>query len=174
MSITKQKKEEILENLKESLKKAKIVVFVNFHGLSVSLANELRKILRSMGVTYMVAKKTLIKKALETFGFSGEMPKLEGEIAIAVSDSDPLASAKALEQFAKKNKDKIKLGGGVFENKYIGAETVIMLANIPAREILLGQLVNIINSPIQGLVVTLNGLVSKFVRTLEEIAKKKS
>lgn len=171
--ITKQKKEEILKKLEINLKKAKIVVFVNFHGLSVSLANELRKILRNMGVTYVVAKKTLIKKALETFGFSGEMPKLEGEIAIALSEGDPIASAKALEQFAKKNKGKINLIGGVFENKYIGAETVIMLANIPPREILLGQLVNIINSPIQGLVVTLNGITTKFVRILNEIAKNK-
>lgn len=171
MAITRQKKEEILENLKENLKKAKIVVFVNFHGLSVSLANELRKILRGMGVTYMVAKKTLIKKALETFGFSGEMPKLEGEIAIAVSDSDPIASAKALEQFAKKTKGKIKLAGGVFENKFIGSETVVMLANIPAREVLLGQLVNIINSPIQGLVVTLNGVMKNFLSVLSQIKK---
>jgi len=171
--ITKQKKEEILKKLETNLKKAKIVVFVNFHGLSVSLANELRKILRSADVTYMVAKKTLIKKALESFGFSGEMPKLDGEIAIAVSNSDPIASAKVLEEFAKKNKDKIKLSGGVFENKYIGAETVAMLANIPPREILLGQIVNIINSPIQELVVALNGITTKFVRTLGEIAKKK-
>jgi len=170
--ITKQKKQEILKDLENNFKKAKLVVFVNFHGLNVSASAELRKLLREIGVKYLVAKKTLIKKALESFGFSGELPKLEGEISLALSEGDPLAPAKTLEQFAKKNKT-IKLLGGVWDNKYINSETMMTLANIPSREVLLGQLVNVINSPIQGLVVTLNGITQKFVRVLSEISKKR-
>jgi large subunit ribosomal protein L10 len=170
MSITRQKKGEILKDLEENFKKAKIIVFVNFHGLNVSAAAELRKLLREIGVKYLVAKKTLIKKALEGFGFGGELPKLEGEISLAFSESDPIISAKTLEQFAKKNKT-IKLLGGIFENKYIGSEILVMLANIPPREVLLGQLVNVINSPIQGLVVTLNRVMENFLNVLSQIKK---
>ena len=155
MAVTKQKKEETLKDLKEMLTDAKIAVFVNFHGLSVASASELRKSLGKIGVSYMVAKKTLIKKALESFGFSGETPILDGEMALAVSKVDALEPAKVIKDFAKKNKT-IQISGGVFENTYVGAEMVVMLANIPPREVLLAQLVNIINSPIQGFVVALS------------------
>lgn len=170
MAITRQKKEQILKNVKDGLKKAKLVVFVNFHGLNVEAANELRKLLKNVGVGYLVAKKTIIKKAFEQFKFEGEMPNLEGEIALAVSDGDAIVQAKELQQFAKKTK-KISLIGGIFENKYIGAETVVMLANIPSREVLLGKFVNIINSPLQGLVGTLQGNIRNLVSVLSQIKK---
>jgi large subunit ribosomal protein L10 len=152
--LTKQKKGEILKDLEAGLKKAKIVVFVNFHGLNVSASQKLRKLLREIGVKYLVVKKTLVKKALKTIKFDGEMPEMEGELALAYSDGDPLASTKILGKFAKENKT-VKLVGGIWENKYINSEMVLILANIPSREILLGKLVYIINSPVQRLVVAL-------------------
>ena len=173
MAITKQKKEEILKRLQEKIKEAKIVVFVNFHGLSVLSAIELRRKLRQIMTGYLVAKKTLIKKALEQFNFPGEPPKLDGEIALAFSREDPVVSAKAIEQFAKKNKT-IKILGGVFESSFVGADKVIVLANIPPREILLGQFVNIINSPVQGAVSVLGGIIKNFAVVLNQVAKSRS
>jgi large subunit ribosomal protein L10 len=153
--LTKQKKSEILKDLEAGLKKAKIVVFVNFHGLNVSVSQKLRKLLREIGVKYLVVKKTLAKKALEAVKFGGTMPEMEGELAVAYSENDPLVSAKAIEDFAKKNKA-IKLVGGVFENNYLDSERIIALASIPSREVLLGKLVYVINSPVQSLVVALS------------------
>jgi len=155
MAITRPEKEKILKNLETGLRTAKIIIFVNFHGLNVTASHKLRKLLREIGVKYLVVKKTLVRKALEAVKFGGEMPKMEGELALAYSENDPLASAKAIEDFAKKNKT-IKLIGGVFENGYLNAEKIIALANIPSREILLGKLVYVINSPIQRLVVALS------------------
>jgi len=172
MSLTKQKKQEILKDLETNLKKAKIVIFVNFHGLNVVNSNKLRKLLREIGVRYLVVKKTLAKKALEMIGLKGEMPNLEGELALAFSEQDPIISAKTLEKFAKENKT-IKLIGGVWDNKYINSETVLTLANIPSREILLGKLVYIINSPIQGLVGVLNGITKNLVSVLNQIHERK-
>lgn len=171
MPITKSKKEEILSELKENFKKAEFAAFVNFHGLNVSAASELRRLLGGLNTKYLVAKKTLINKAMEDMGFEGNAPSLDGEIAMAFSEDNPVASARALKDFARKNS--IKLAGGVFENKFIGSETVIMLANIPSREVLLGQFVNVINSPIQGFAGTLNGIIRNFASVLSEIAKKK-
>jgi len=159
--ITKQQKNETIKNLKENLKKANIVMFVNFHGLNVKLAGELRRALRKIGASYTVARKTLVKKALESFNLPGEMPNLEGEMALAYSETDALAPAKELHQFAKKNKT-LKILGGIFENQYVGAEKIVALAVIPSRETLLAQMLNIINSPRKGVVVA-----------LAEIAKKK-
>lgn len=169
MAITKEKKKEIVHDIKSGLKKARLVIFVNFHGLSVSASRDLRKILRNLNTGYVVAKKSLIRKALEEFGFAGQMPELEGEMAMAFSEEESIEPIKALNVFSKKNG--IKLAGGIFENKYIDSKTVIMLANIPPKEVLLAQFVNTINSPIQGLVVALNGVSGKFVKALNEITK---
>src|SRR4030067_3284102 len=100
--ITKQQKSETIEDLKKDFKKSSIVMFVNFHGLNVKLVSELRRLLRQVGTKYFVARKTLVKKALETIAPAGEMPTLEGEMAIVYTDGEPLASASALNGFAKK------------------------------------------------------------------------
>ena|SRR3989344_4098184 len=171
MSVTKDKKAETLKKIKGEVEKAKIIIMVNFHGLNVALASELRRILNRVGTTYMVAKKTLVKKVLDESGVKGEMPKMEGEIAIAYSDESPEVPAKALQDFAKKHKDVIKLTGGIFENSYINGETVVMLANIPSREALLGQLVRMLSSPGRRLVVTLQGTISNFVNVLRQVKK---
>lgn len=168
--LTKQKKQEILKDLEANLKKAKIVIFINFHGLNVSAVTRLRKILKEIGVRYVVAKKTLIKKALGAVNSEGALPELEGEIAVALSEGDPISSAKTLEKFAKENKT-MKLIGGIWDKKYINSKEVITLANIPSREILLGKLVYIINSPIRGMVVTLNGVIKNLVSVLSQIKK---
>ena len=98
---------------------------------------------------------------MEASSFGGEMPKMEGEMAIVYASGDALSSAGALNNFAKSNKF-LKILGGIFESRYIGADRVIALASIPSREVLLSQILNIISSPKRGLVVA-----------LAEIAKKK-
>ena len=80
--ITKQQKSEIIDNLKNEVKKSSIVMFANFHGLNVKLVSELRRLLRQAGAKYFVTRKTLVKKALEASSFGGEMPKMEGETAV--------------------------------------------------------------------------------------------
>lgn len=173
MAISKQKKEEILKNLRENIKQAGIIVFVNFHGLSVLKAMELRRMLKQIGARYVVAKKTLIKKSFEDSGFSGELPALDGEVALAFSENEPTVSAKTIEQFAKKNKT-IKILGGVFESGFVGADKIIVLANVPPREVLLGQFVNVINSPVRGLAFVLSGVIKNFAVVLNQVAKSRS
>lgn len=160
MSITRTQKEETLRELKADFKNAKSVVFVNFHGVTVKMARELRILLNSAGAKYFVAKKTLIQKAVENAGFEGTLPKMEGEVSAVFSGDDVVSPARIIAQFAKKNKV-LKFVGGIFENKCVGAEKAIAIAVIPPREILLGQFVNIINYPIQGLVVALDARVKK-------------
>lgn len=173
MAITKQKKGEIIRDIEENLKQAEMVMFINFHGLNVLAANELRRLLRQIGAKIMVAKKTLIKRAFSATELAGEMPLLDGEIAVAFSSGEPTATAKAIQQFAKKN-EAVKIIGGVFESGYIGKEKMIMLANIPSRDVLLGKFVNVINSPIQGTVTALNGVIKNFAVVLSQIAQSKS
>ena len=173
MAITRQKKEEILTKITQILKKSKAMVFVNFHGLKVSDANEIRQGLREQGIGYLVAKKTLLKKALEATHISGNIPSLDGELGMVYGE-DLLAPAKSIALYAKKKKESLKLLGGIMESRFITLEEVKTLASIPSREILLGQLVGVLSGPARGLVTVLSGIPRGFVVALDQIAQKKS
>ena len=170
MPITRQKKETILQGLTGQFKKAQMVIFVNFHGLSTTATRKLRTLLRITGSQYKVAKKTLIKKAMEALNIVGDMPNLEGEIALIFGADNLPVIAKNLVKFIKEHKE-LTISGGILENKFIGPKIVSELATIPTREVLLARLVYIINSPIQGVVVTLNGPVRNFISVLSQIKK---
>ncbi|MEK7136397.1 MAG: 50S ribosomal protein L10 [Patescibacteria group bacterium] len=160
MALTREKKSVILEKVKKAVKSAQSIAFVNFHGLSVSGADDLRKGLREVGVGYSVAKKTLVRLALADSGIAGNLPDLPGEIAIAYGD-DLIAPAKGVYDFGKKNNDTVKIVGGVFEGRFMDADEMLAVAKIPGREVLYGQFVNLINWPIQGLVVALDAIAEK-------------
>lgn len=160
MAITKQKKKEIYEKVTKAVGDADSVVFVNFHGLTVAATNELRVGLRKGGVGYTVAKKTLVKRALSDAKISGEMPELPGELAIAYSE-DLIAPAREVYEFQKTHKDNVAILGGVFEGKFMDQEAMLGIATIPPVPVLRGMFVNVINSPIQGLVVALSKIAEK-------------
>jgi large subunit ribosomal protein L10 len=160
MAITKEQKKVILSELKDFLKTAGSVVFVNFKGLGVEEANELRSTLREANVRYRVAKKTLIKIALNEAGYEGEMPTLDGELALAFGE-DILGPAREVHAFENKFKEKVNILGGVFEGVYKNKEEMTAIATIPDRQTLYAQFVNLINSPIQGLVIALDGVANK-------------
>jgi len=159
VSISKDKKKEILEKLKH-VGASKALAFVNFHGLTVANATELRRKLKESGVSYLVAKKSLAKKALGEAGISGAVPELAGELGIAYGD-DVVAPAREIFSFQKKFENRVSLLGGVFEGKFIGAEEVKALALIPPLQILRAQFVNLVNSPSKGLVMVLDGIAKK-------------
>lgn len=163
MAITKQKKVEILKDIKERLADAKSVVFLNFKGLTVTETKILRRKLMADKVGYFVAKKTLTKRALSELGAKGEMPDLPGELAIAYSE-DLLAPAREAYAFQKAPHDKgsLSIVGGIFEGEFKNKEEMVAIATIPPLQTLRGMFVNLINSPIQ-----------RFAIVTEEIRKKK-
>ena len=160
MAITKEKKVEILKRLKDEVVKAKTIVLVNFHGLPVLEANNLRRALKAQATKLFVAKKTLVTKALTEAGFTGEMPKMEGELAVAYGD-DGLAASKGIYEYEKKTNGLIKILGGVLDGAYADQKMMVTLAQIPPREVLLAQFLNVINSPLQGFAVALNEIAKK-------------
>ncbi len=159
MAITKAKKKDILERLEGIKNDAETIVFVNFNGLTVKDSTAMRNAMREAGVEYFVAKKTLMKRA---FGdaYEGEMPELEGEVAIAYS-TDQIAPAQQVKEFGKKFKDNIAIAGGVFEGVWKNKEEMTEIASIPSLDVLRGMFVNVINSPIQGMVIALDAIAQK-------------
>ncbi|MBP9856255.1 MAG: 50S ribosomal protein L10 [Candidatus Pacebacteria bacterium] len=160
MAITREKKKDILARLQDEVVKAKTIVLVNFHGLSVLETSNLRRSLREATTKFFVAKKTLIKKAFTEAGFEGAMPEMEGEIAVAYGE-DQLAVPKGVYEYEKKTSGLVKIVGGVLNGTYADQKLMVTMAQIPPREVLLAQFLNIINSPLQGLAVALNEIAKK-------------
>jgi len=163
MAISKDKKNAIAAKLTDALKDAVSVVFVRFHKLSVADTSALRRELKKEGVGYYVAKKTLIKRALSAKQFEGEVPAMDGEIAIAWSNSDATAPARLIHVAGKKYKEAIAIAGGVFENAFADVAKMVSIATIPPLPVLRGMFANIINTP-----------RSRFAIALAEVAKTKT
>jgi len=159
VAITKAKKETILAKLEGIKKEAESIVFVNFRGMAVNDSTAMRAKLRDEGVGYFVAKKTLMRRAFAG-AFEGDMPELEGEIAVAYSN-DAIAPAQNIKEFAGKYKDNLSIVGGVFQGVYKSKDEMTEIASIPPLPVLRCMFVNVINSPIQGLAVALNQIAEK-------------
>ncbi len=160
MAITRKKKEEILSKVNEVVSHAGSVVFVNFKGLTVADTSEMRRTLRENGVSYYVAKKTIVNRALNQQSFTGTQPVLDGELALAWSD-DLIAPAREVYAFVKKRKDNLSIQGGLFEGAYMSAGEMTEIATIPSRQTLYAQFVNLINSPIQQFVMAVDQIAQK-------------
>ncbi len=160
MAISKAKKGEIVSDVSKILADSKTIVFLQFHGINVGEVSEVRKALRAADVGYRVAKKSLIKRALADAGVKGELPALEGEVAL-ISGADLLAPAREVLEFTKKFKDKLTILGGVFDGEYKTKSEMVSIASIPGIKTLQAQFVNLINSPIQRFVLALNAIAEK-------------
>ena len=161
MAITKGKKEEVVAKIAEALSDAASVVFVHFKGLSVGDTSAMRRTLREQGVGYYVAKKTLIRRALADKGYQGTIPELPGEIAMAWSAGDATLPARQIFEHGKKHKGALAIVGGIFEGAFASSSEMNAIATIPPVPVLRGMFVNVINSPIQGLVIALDQIAQK-------------
>ena len=169
MSITRQDKEKIVQNLSDKFSRAKSIVFLGFKGLTVKEDGELRSNLRSEGIDYKVARKTLIKRGLKEVNIEGvEDLELEGPVGTAVSYNDEVAPARLAREYAKTNK-KLKLLGGYVSNKYLDAAEIKALSLLPGKDQLRAQLVGTINAPVSGFVNVLAGNIRGLVNVLKAI-----
>ncbi|HEV3245258.1 MAG TPA: 50S ribosomal protein L10 [Candidatus Paceibacterota bacterium] len=162
MAKTKEQKQEVVAKLEGAMKGAVSTVFVHFNKVTVAEESAMRRDLRKDGVGYTVAKKTLIRRALEHLGYKSSDLPLEGEIAVAYGgESDATTPARTLHEFGKKLADRLSIVGGIFEGKLIGASEMREIATIPPVDMLRGMFANVINSPIAGLAIALKAVADK-------------
>jgi large subunit ribosomal protein L10 len=160
MLNTLEKKKKIVADLTKIFKDSKSVVFYNFKGFKIQDLTNARRKLRSEGVRMTVAKKTLMKRAFADAKVDGVVPELNAEIGIVYAD-DLTAPAREFNEFQKKFSDNLTIVGGIFDGKFMSKEEMMVIAAIPSQKTLYAQFVNVINSPIQGLVVSLNQIAQK-------------
>lgn len=169
MPKSRQQKQTTVTALEQGLKDAKAVVFANFQGLTVAKAEDLRRKARTEGVKVLVAKKTLVKKALQSLGQTSIEPtSFNGGVATFMAMSDEVSAAKVVHTFAKDN-EVVTIYGGILEGKFIDSAGVKNLAGLPSKHQLLGQLVGTLNAPVSGFVNALAGNLRKMVTVLNAI-----
>lgn len=174
MPKSKQQKETTVATLVEGLKQSKGAVFANFQGLTVAAAEDLRRKCRAEGISMLVAKKTLIKRALGDIGLTEVDPQIfEGGVATFTATKDEISAAKVVQEFAKTH-DVVKVYGGILEKKFIEAAMVKSLASLPSKQELLSKMVGSLNAPISGFVNALAGNIRNLVGVLNNIKNAKA
>ena len=158
----------IVQNISESLKKAKALVLADYKGLNVSQMSELRTAVKKAGGNFEVTKNTLLKLAAKNSQFSIPDPHLTGPTAALWVFEDNSEPIKAFVNFAKQNElPRIKFG--IWEGEPISEERIFLLASLPGIKELQAQLVGRLQSPISGLVFSLNCNLQKLVFILKEV-----
>lgn len=155
-----EQKKQVVNEIKDKLQRAQSVVLVDYRGLTVENVTELRNKYREAGVEYKVYKNTLMRFAFNELGMKEFDEHLNGPSAIAICYDDAVASARVTNDFAKSN-DKLKIKAGFAEGKVLDVEEVKTLANIPSREILLGQLAGVLQGNIRNLAYLLSQVSEK-------------
>ena len=154
-----EQKQQIAEDLRDRFSKSAIIVLTDYKGLDVAAMNDLRRKLRAEKIEYQVVKNSILIRASEDN--DGDLIKdfFKGPSAVALSYDDPIAPAKVLAQFAKDH-EKLEIKVGVMNGKVLDTTAIKALAQLPAREVLLGQLLS-----------ALNAIPTSFVRTIAEVPR---
>lgn len=173
MNRQRQKKQEIVQEIKERFDKSVSVVITDYRGLDVAQVTKMRAELREAGVEFKVLKNTLISLATKELELDELEPYLEGPTALAFGYEDPVLPAKILSKYTKEFKD-LKIKGGVLEGNVVDLAAVQALADLPGREELLAQVLRGMQSPMAGFAGVLSGTLRNFVYVLDAVRQQKA
>jgi large subunit ribosomal protein L10 len=158
-AILEQKKK-IVADLADRIKNSSAGVLVGFQGITVEDDTKMRKALREAGVKYVVMKNSLTGRACEIAGYGAIKPYLTGMTAIAVAGKDEVAPAKIIKEYADKV-ESFKILAGYLEGSVIDAKTVVALADIPSKEVLVAKFLGSIQGPLAGFAYALKAAAEK-------------
>ena len=150
MSKVIETKQQVVTEIADKLRASKSTIVVDYRGLTVSEATELRKQLREAGVEFKVYKNSLTRRAAESAEMAELNEFLTGPNAIAFSNEDVVAPAKVLNDFAKEH-EALEIKAGVIEGKLVTLDEVKAIATLPSREGLLSMLLSVLQAPIRNL-----------------------
>jgi large subunit ribosomal protein L10 len=171
VSLNRQEKAIVIEEVTTQVAKAQSIVVAEYRGLDVASVTVLRKTAREKGVYLRVLKNSLARRAVAGTPFEALSSQLTGPLIYGIS-ADPVNAAKVLSEFAKSN-DKLVIKAGSLPNSLLDANGIKALATMPSREELLSKLLGTMQAPIATFVRTLNEIPTKFVRGLAAVRDQK-
>jgi large subunit ribosomal protein L10 len=168
--VNRDQKAAVIDRLAGQLESAEAVFAVDYRGLSVQQAVDLRSSLTEADAVFTVAKNTLTERAADKAGAETLKPLLEGPTALTFVNGDVAVAAKALATFRRQN-NVLEFKGGSLGDEALSVDQIESIARLPARDVLFGQFVGVVASPITGVVRGLNALISGLAIQLGAIAE---
>jgi len=162
-----EKKEKIVESLRETFARCNIGILTDYRGLTTSEMTDLRRKLREAGIEYRVVKNSLAQFAAKNAGIEELAESFTGPVAMAFGYGEITEPAKVLTDYIRTTKSILSIKGGFFENRILGPRDVASLARLPSREVLISQVLAGMQSPIYGLVNVLAGPVRGIMGVLQ-------
>ncbi len=170
--MNREQKTAVIDEIAADIDQSAAIFAVDYRGMTVAQAAELRGKLRDADATLRVVKNTLTKRAADQAGAGALIGLLEGPSALTFVNGDAATAAKAVADFSKAT-GLLPFKGGLMDGASLGAEQIAAIAKLPSRDMLNAQLVNIVASPLTGLVTSLSNLISGLARQLSQVAEKK-
>ena len=155
-------KQAIVAELTEKLQGAASGVLVDYKGITVAEDTALRSELRKNDVEYSVVKNTLVRFAANNVGLGGLDEVLNGTTSLAISNEDPIAPMRVVNNFSKKfNGSKFIIKAGFMDGKLLSLSEIHALAELPSKEALLSQVLGTLLAPITSLAIVLKAIAEK-------------
>jgi large subunit ribosomal protein L10 len=166
--VNKEQKTAIVEEIAGQIRGAEAVFAVDYRGISVPQAAELRARLRDADATFRVVKNSLTERAADKAGADALRALLEGPTALTFVHGDAAVAAKAIADFQRAT-DVLEFKGGLLGSEELDVDQIKSIARLPARDVLYAQLVGTVGSPLTGLVRGLNALIAGVAIQLQQV-----
>lgn len=174
MALTKQKKQDVIDEVSKLLAESKLTVVAKYQGTTVKQLQTLRKQAKENDTVVKVIKNRLVIQALKDSDLYKDADKslLTAQLVYAFNNADEVAPAKALADFAKTNPTIQFVGAYTAEGLFVGADDVKALAALPSKTQLIAGLINTLNAPVRGVMSGLSGNLHGLLQGLEAKATK--
>jgi large subunit ribosomal protein L10 len=166
--VNRDQKAAVVDEVAEQIQSADAIFAVDYRGISVKQAMELRQQLTAAGARFQVVKNRLTVRAADKAGAEDLKQLLEGPTAFTYVAGDPALAAKAIATFKRQN-GLLEFKGGTMAGEFLTVEQLEAIARLPARDVLYGQFVGVLASPVTGLVRGLASLVGGLASQLGQI-----
>lgn len=173
MPLSRKQKDALIAEATDNAGSASVIVLTGFHGIDTATDSDFRTKVRETGGKYRVIKNTLAKRVLAGDEYADLYQHMKGETGYVFGGEDPVATCKAITDFAKEH-DAIQLKSGYFEGRVVSVSEIKALAEVPPREVLLTRLATALKTPIQRIASVLAAPIQKFAGTLQAVADKKA
>jgi large subunit ribosomal protein L10 len=172
--VNREQKAAAVAEIAEQIKESEAVFAVDYRGITVAQIGELRGKLRDADASFRVVKNTLTERAAEAADAEALKALLEGPTALTFVRGDAAAAAKAIADYQRTTGGELlPFKGGLMNGDALDAAQITAISKLPSREVLYGQLVGVVASPITGLARGLNGLLSGLAVALGGVLEKK-
>jgi large subunit ribosomal protein L10 len=170
--MNREQKAAVIDEIAVQITESEAVFAIDYRGITVVQAAELRGKLRDADATLRVVKNTLTERAADKAGAQSLKSLLEGPTALTFVRGDAASAAKAVADYARMT-GLLPFKGGMLNGEALAPEQMTAIARLPTRDVLNAQFVNIVASPLTGLVTSLSNLISGLARQLSQVAEKK-